>query len=213
MIPVATIFTVFEIMGTVAFAISGAMEAVRHKMDVFGVAMMGLVAAAGGGVIRDMIIGATPPAVFRHPEHAALAVCVALVVFVLLHCWHNKNDGGIHRFAHIYERVYFLSDTLGLGVFTMVGIEAAGEADGALLLFVGVVTGVGGGVLRDVLAGTVPRIFRKNVYALASAAGAVANILLAKILPAQLAMIIGFSVVVVIRLLANHFNWNLPRIE
>ena len=75
------------------------------------------------------------------------------------------------------------------------------------------VTGVGGGVLRDVLAGTVPRIFRKNVYALASAAGAVANILLAKILPAQLAMIIGFSVVVVIRLLANHFNWNLPRIE
>ena len=200
-------------MGTVAFAISGAMEAVRHKMDVFGVAMMGIVAAAGGGVIRDMIIGATPPAVFQNPEHAVLAVCVALAVFILLHYWHKKNKGGAHRFAHIYEKIYFISDTLGLGVFTMVGIEAAGEANGALLLFVGVVTGVGGGVLRDVLAGTVPRIFRKNVYALASAAGAVADILLAKFLPAQLAMIIGFCVIVVIRLLAAHFHWNLPRIE
>lgn len=213
MIPVATIFTVFEIMGTVAFAISGAMEAVRHEMDVFGVAMMGLVAATGGGVIRDMIIGSTPPAVFRNPDHAVLAVCVALVVFILLYYWNNKNKDRIHRFTHIYERIYSLSDTLGLAVFTMVGIEAAGEADGVLLLFVGVVTGVGGGVLRDVLAGTVPRIFRKNVYALASAAGAVAEILLAKVLPAQLAMIIGFSVVVVIRLLAAHFRWNLPKIE
>lgn len=200
-------------MGTVAFAISGAMEAVRHEMDVFGVAMMGLVAATGGGVIRDMIIGSTPPAVFRNPDHAVLAVCVALVVFILLYYWNNKNKDRIHRFTHIYERIYSLSDTLGLAVFTMVGIEAAGEADGVLLLFVGVVTGVGGGVLRDVLAGTVPRIFRKNVYALASAAGAVAEILLAKVLPAQLAMIIGFSVVVVIRLLAAHFRWNLPKIE
>ena len=187
-------------MGTVAFAISGAMEAVRHEMDVFGVAMMGLV-------------GSTPPAVFRNPDHAVLAVCVALVVFILLYYWNNKNKDRIHRFTHIYERIYSLSDTLGLAVFTMVGIEAAGEADGVLLLFVGVVTGVGGGVLRDVLAGTVPRIFRKNVYALASAAGAVAEILLAKVLPAQLAMIIGFSVVVVIRLLAAHFRWNLPKIE
>lgn len=200
-------------MGTVAFAISGAMEAVRHEMDVFGVAMMGLVAATGGGVIRDMIIGSTPPAVFRNPDHAVLAVCVALVVFILLYYWNNKNKDRVHRFTHIYERIYSLSDTLGLAVFTMVGIEAAGEADGVLLLFVGVVTGVGGGVLRDVLAGTVPRIFRKNVYALASAAGAVAEILLAKVLPAQLAMIIGFSVVVVIRLLAAHFRWNLPKIE
>ena len=199
-------------MGTIAFAISGAMEAVRHKMDVFGVAMMGVVAATGGGIIRDLIIGAVPPVVFRHPEHAVLALCVALAVFVLLHSWHKKS-GGIHHIAHIFERIYFLSDTLGLGVFTVVGIEAAGEAGGALLLFVGVVTGVGGGVLRDVLAGTVPRIFRKNVYALATMAGAAANILLAKFLPAQLAMLIGFSMIVVIRLLAAHFKWNLPRIE
>ena len=209
---VGTIFTVFEIMGTVAFAISGAMEAVRHKMDIFGVAMMGLVAATGGGLIRDVIIGAVPPALFSHPGHAVLAICVSLAVFILLYARHKKN-GGIHHIAHIYEQIYFLSDTLGLAVFTVVGIEAAGKADGALLLFVGVVTGVGGGVLRDVLAGTVPRIFRKNVYALASAAGAVADILLAKILSAQLAMLAGFGLIVLIRLLAAHFKWNLPRIE
>ncbi len=210
---VETIFTVFEVMGTVAFAISGTMEAVRHRMDLFGVSMMGIVAATGGGVIRDIIIGATPPAVFRNPGHAVLALCVSLLLFLLLRFWQNRSDGGIHRFAHIYERIYFLSDTLGLAVFTMVGIEAAGKANGALLLFVGVITGVGGGVLRDVLAGTVPSIFRKNIYALASAAGALANILLAKILSAQLAMMAGFGVIVVVRLLAEHYKWNLPRID
>ena len=210
---VQTIFTVFEVLGTIAFAISGTMEAVRHRMDLFGVTMMGIIAATGGGVIRDIVIGATPPAVFLHPGHAVLAVCVSLVVFFLLRFWHRKDDSAHKRLAHIYEWIYFLSDTLGLAVFTMVGIEAAGDANGALLLFVGVITGVGGGVLRDVLAGTVPRIFRKNIYALASAAGALADILLGKLLPDQLAMVIGFSVVVIIRLLANHYKWNLPRIE
>lgn len=208
-----SIFTVFEVLGTIAFAISGTMEAVRHRMDLFGVAMMGVVAATGGGVIRDIIIGATPPAVFRNPGHAVLALCVSLVGFLLLRGWHRRNEGGLHRFAHIYERVYFLSDTLGLAVFTMVGIEAAGRANGALLLFVGVITGVGGGVLRDVLAGTVPSIFRKNIYALASTAGALADILLMQVLPSQLAMLIGFSVIVVIRFLAAHFRWNLPKVE
>ena len=208
-----SIFTVFEVLGTIAFAISGTMEAVRHRMDLFGVAMMGIVAATGGGVIRDIIIGATPPAVFRNPGHAVLALCVSLVVFLLLRFWHRKTAGALHRFAHIYERIYLLSDTLGLAVFTMVGIEAAGRANGALLLFVGVITGVGGGVLRDVLAGTVPSIFRKNIYALASAAGALADILLMKLVPHQLAMMIGFIVIVVIRLLAAHFRWNLPKVE
>lgn len=211
--PVETIFEIFEILGTIAFAISGTMEAARHRMDLFGVAMMGLVAATGGGVIRDIMIGATPPAMFRSPEHAVLALLVSIAGFLLLRFWHRKDDGAAHRLAHIYERIYFLSDTLGLAVFTVVGIEAAGEANAALLLFVGVITGVGGGVLRDVLAGTVPSIFRKNIYALASAAGALADILLMKILPAQVAMLIGFGLIVVIRIMARHFDWNLPRIQ
>lgn len=204
------VFTVFEILGTIAFAISGAMEAVRHKMDLFGVAMLGLVAATGGGVIRDLVIGRTPPMLFRDPSCAIIAIAVAILLFMLLR-FLKKNP--TPRLAHFSERLYFLSDTVGLGVFTMLGIQSAGEAGDALLLFVGVITGVGGGVLRDVLAGTVPSIFRKQIYALASIAGALANIALARFLSAQAAMLAGFGVVVVIRCLAAHFHWDLPRIE
>lgn len=204
------IFAIFEILGTVAFAISGAMEGIRHKMDIFGVVVLGIVTATGGGVLRDVVIGQIPPKVFLNPKCAVIAAAVAVLVFLALRFYKKK---AAPRFAHASEKLYFLSDTLGLAVFTVLGIEGAGAANGALLLFVGVITGVGGGVLRDVLSGTVPSIFRKQIYALASAAGAVADILLMRVLPAQLAMLIGFGVVVVIRCLAAHFRWNLPRIE
>lgn len=204
------IFAIFEILGTVAFAISGAMEGIRHKMDIFGVVVLGIVTATGGGVLRDVVIGQIPPKVFLNPKCAVIAAAVAVLVFLALRFYKKK---AAPRFAYASEKLYFLSDTLGLAVFTVLGIEAAGAANGALLLFVGVITGVGGGVMRDVLSGTVPSIFRKQIYALASAAGAVADILLTRVLPAQLAMLVGFGVVVVIRCLAAHFRWNLPRIE
>ena len=95
----------------------------------------------------------------------------------------------------------------------MLGIESVGGENLALMLFVGIITGVGGGVLRDVLAGSVPSIFRKHIYALASAAGALADVLLMRILPAEAAMLAGFCVVVLIRILAAHFRWNLPHVE
>ena len=95
----------------------------------------------------------------------------------------------------------------------MLGIESAGNGSGTLLLFVGMITGVGGGVMRDVFSGSVPSIFRKHIYALASAAGAVADILLMRVIPAEAAMIAGFALVVIIRLLAVHYRWNLPKIE
>ncbi|MBQ8506132.1 MAG: TRIC cation channel family protein [Clostridia bacterium] len=208
--PVQPIFAIFEILGTVAFAISGAMEGIRHKMDIFGVCILGIVTATGGGILRDIVIGQIPPKVFLDPKCAVIAACVAILVFMVLRFYKKK---ALPRFAHVSELLYILSDTLGLGVFTVLGIQGAGEANGALLLFVGVITGVGGGVLRDVLSGTVPSIFRKHIYALASAAGAVAHILLMRVLPSQGAMLIGFGVVVVIRLLAAHYKWNLPRIE
>ena len=204
------IFAVFEILGTVAFAVSGALEAIRHKMDIFGVCVLGVITATGGGILRDIVIGQIPPKVFLNPNCAMIAALVAILVFLLIRIYKKKAGP---KFAHLSEALYLLSDTLGLGVFTVLGIEGAGQANGALLLFVGVITGVGGGVLRDVLSGTVPSIFRKHIYALASAAGALADILLMRIIPTQIAMIIGFVVVVVIRLLAVHYKWNLPRVE
>lgn len=204
-----TLFAIFELLGTVAFAISGAMEGIRHKMDLFGVAMLGLVTAIGGGVLRDVVIGDTPPRVFRNPTCAILALVVSLLVFIVLRCSRAKEM----RFARGRELLYNLSDTLGLGVFTVLGIETVGTGNAGLLIFVGMISGVGGGVLRDVLAGTVPSIFRKHIYALASAAGAVAAILLTRFASHEIAMVAGFGTVVLIRLLAMHYKWNLPHIE
>lgn len=209
--PVQPIFAVFEILGTIAFAISGAMEAARHKMDIFGVSVLGVVTATGGGILRDLVIGSTPPRVFRDPKCAVIAFAVSVLLFILLRFMKKTNSHA--RLRRCSEIIYLLSDTVGLGVFTVLGIESAGAGNGALLLFVGVITGVGGGVLRDVLSGIVPSIFRKQIYALASAAGAVAFILLMKVMPRQIAMVIGFGVVVVIRLLAVKFKWNLPTLR
>lgn len=204
-----TLFAIFEIVGTVSFAISGAMEAIRHGMDLFGVAMLGLITATGGGVLRDVVIGAIPPRVFRDPRCALLALLTALTVFVILKC----SRAAMLRFRQTRELLYFLADTAGLAAFTVLGIESAGGGNAALLLFVGIITGVGGGVMRDVLAGTVPSIFRKHIYAVASAAGAIANLLLMRVLPDEVAMLIGFGTVVLIRVLAACFHWNLPKVE
>lgn len=205
----AILFAIFEFVGTVSFAISGAMEAIRHKMDLFGVMMLGLITACGGGILRDIVIGATPPRVFQDPTWAILALCISLLVFVILRC----SRKAVMHFVRLREALYFLADTGGLAAFTVLGIESAGDGNMALLLFVGMITGVGGGVLRDVLAGTVPSIFRKHIYALASAAGAIVDILLMRILPHEIAMLAGFCTVVLIRVLAAYFNWNLPRID
>jgi len=203
------LFLIFEFVGTISFAISGAMEAIRHRMDLFGVAMLGVITATGGGILRDLVIGCTPPRVFRDPTWAIVAMAVALLVFVLV----KRLGSRTTRFARIQELLNLFADTAGLAAFTVLGIESAGEGNGALLLFVGMITGVGGGVMRDVLAGTVPSIFRKHIYALASAAGALTDILLMRVLPGEIAMTAGFAMTALVRLLAVHFRWNLPRIE
>lgn len=203
------LFAIFEIVGTVSFAISGAMEAIRHKMDLFGVAMLGLITAIGGGVLRDIVIGTIPPRMFRDPTCAIIALTVSLLVFIVLRCSrkHKPHSG------KALEILYVTADTLGLGVFTVLGIQSAGDGNMALLLFVGMITGVGGGVLRDVLAGSVPSIFRKHIYALASLAGALVDILLMRAFTTEIAMLAGFGTVVLIRMLAIKFRWNLPKID
>ena len=206
------LFHIIEIIGTITFAISGALEAIRHKMDLFGVAMLGIVTATGGGVLRDVIIGRIPPKVFINPRYAILAFSVAILTFIVMKIFHNKAaDTRVRKAA---DWMYFITDTAGLAAFTVAGIEAAGKGNAALLLFVGVISGVGGGVIRDVLAGTVPSIFRKHIYALASAAGAIVYIyLLRSPLPNTVSMTISFFLVVLIRVLAKHFKWNLPKID
>lgn len=199
-----------EILGTIAFSISGAMVAIRKRMDILGVIVLGVVTATGGGMIRDVLLGNTPPMVFRDSTYVAWATITAVVVFVLVdRQWHTKSPQWLDGFLNVV-------DAVGLGIFAVMGVRAAihsGYGDnGFLSIFVGVLTGVGGGLLRDMMAGEVPKIFRKRIYAVAALAGAMVYYHTAEVLiPETMAMMISSLLVVCIRLLAAHFQWNLPR--
>lgn len=203
-----------EILGTIAFSISGAIEAMKKKMDLLGVLVLGLVTAVGGGIVRDIIIGHLPPASFRDPANVLLALTTALIAFFVGMLLSNRKTS-LH--SALWNQVLLLSDAFGLGAFTVLGIQgvqAQTDYEGtAILLFVGVITGVGGGLLRDIFAGNVPYIFRKHVYATASIAGACAYLLLQKTGHQGFAAIASMLIVVILRLLAAHYQWNLPHVE
>lgn len=202
-----TFVFILEMIGTVAFAISGAMVALKKNMDIFGVAILGIVTAVGGGALRDIVLGITPPTMFEKPVYALVATLTSIVVFV------PAVRRVLTRNHRVYELTTRVMDALGLGIFTVMGIDRAhsvGDYNLFLLIFVGVITGVGGGLMRDIMAGNTPYIFVKHIYACASIAGALACALLWEPLGAMAAMFTGASLVVVIRLLAAHFKWSLP---
>ena len=203
----------FDLIGTIAFALSGSFVAVSKKMDIFGVNMLAVATACGGGLVRDLIIGNTPPVVFRDPFYAIIAIAVANTVFILI----KQQRHLPKKMAHLYDRTVFWFDTIGLAAFTvdglMVGVNAGYQETVFLIVFLGFTTGVGGGVLRDVFADQIPDIFRKHIYALASIAGGVVMAIILKLTDRQLpAMLLGFSLIILLRVLAEHFRWNLPRI-
>lgn len=199
---------VLEIVSIVAFAISGVLVAMKKKMDLFGTITLGVVTSVGGGVIRDIILGRIPPAMFIQPIYAIVAFITATVFAI----------PSVRRFLvknhTLYNKLLFLLDTLGLGIFTVVGINIAFSEfpDGStfLAVFVGVVSGVGGGVIRDLFAGNIPSIFVKHIYAVASIVGALVAVLLWGIVGKFYAMLIGLAVIIIIRILSAHYHWNIP---
>ena len=157
-----TITFILEMIGTIAFAASGALVGSEQKMDIFGVSVLGVITAVGGGMIRDVTLGITPPGVFQKPVYAAVAVLTSVLVFFLLYFKREMLKGNV-----AYDKVMLVMDSVGLGIFTVVGVNTGirqGFADNTfLLVFVGTITGVGGGLLRDMMA-EVPPYIRK--YAL-----------------------------------------------
>ena len=163
-----------EMAGTVAFAASGAMVGVERNMDIFGVSVLGVVTAVGGGMIRDIVLGIIPPNVFTNPVYALVATITSCVVFLVFY-WKRQLLEGHMRLT--YDRVMLVMDSIGLGIFTVVGVNTgirSGYMDNVfLLVFLGTITGVGGGLMRDMMAGVPPYIFVKHIYACASIVGAV----------------------------------------
>ncbi len=204
---------IMELLGTVAFAVSGTLVAAGCGLDLFGVLTVGTITAVGGGIIRDLIIGQIPPAIFSKPEILVLVLLTSLVVFIVAFI----NSKKIKDLRLKIERINIFFDALGLAAFSVTGVEvtcAAGYSDNAVLAVVlGVITGVGGGVLRDVLVNEKPYILVKHIYAVASLIGAVVYYLVGIYFGNELiGTIISVLLTITIRMLAAKFRWNLPKV-
>ena len=190
-----------DYLGTFAFAVSGALKGVRKGMDIFGVAVLATVTAIGGGTIRDTLLK-TDIFWLHDPVYVPLAVAAAIAVFVL-YGWVQRTN-----------RALLVFDAIGLGVFTAIGAVKAWDAGTGL---VGVVTmacltGVGGGVLRDVLAGDVPAVLREEVYASATLAGAFLFWVLMRADAGQsVAVWAAACLTLIVRLASIMLRWHLPR--
>ncbi len=206
---VNTLIFALELVGMPAFAISGAALGMRKGMDLFGVVVLGLITSVGGGVIRDLTLGVTPPRTFSNPIYAAIAIAVSLLTFLIGR--RHSPDLKRHR---VWASALLITDSVGLGAFTVAGMNMAielGHENAFLLVFVGVVTGVGGGVLRDVLAGERPYIFVKHVYATASLLGALVFLAVRAAAGFTWASLAGTAATVLLRSLSAHYRWNFPR--
>ena len=194
-------YFILEILGTIAFAISGAMVGIKAKMDILGVVVLGITTAIGGGIIRDILIGQTPPRAFQHPIYAIIATLVSFVVFI----------PSIRKRINVDTFILNLVDAIGLGVFSVVGVSYGLPYNSLILqIFLGVVTGVGGGVMRDLFAMEKPMIFVRHFYAVTSIIG----VIIARMIMEyniSMGMIVGVVVIVILRVLAAYKRWNLPK--
>lgn len=156
----ATVFFPIEIVGTIAFASSGAMVAVRKKLDLFGIIVLGVITAVGGGMIRDLLIGNIPPNMFRDPVYVLTAFLTVLIMFLLFRFRPFLLES---RYMDNYEKIMNILDAVGLGAFTVIGVDTGVNAGYSeyhfLIIFLGVITGIGG-ILRDIMAGETPFVLK-----------------------------------------------------
>lgn len=202
------ILTILEYIGIAAFAFSGAMVAIRRQLDIFGIVVLGVVTAVGGGALRDVLLGITPPVMFQNGIYVLIAVIASLAVCGLMCLAKGQLN-------HRIEAAVNLFDAIGLGVFVVIGVDAALPTDNWFLaITVGMLTGIGGGILRDIMAGQIPVVLRKHIYALAALAGSTIYYLATILdLPISLRVLFGSGITILLRMLATYFRWSLPSIR
>ncbi|UKJ08636.1 trimeric intracellular cation channel family protein [Solitalea lacus] len=198
-----SILTVFDILGTIAFAISGALAAMNKRLDIFGVLILAFVTAVGGGTLRDVLIGYTPVAWMRN--YTTITVILGSYLVVLFAKPYLKH----------LKKPLFYFDSFGLGAFTITGI-AQGMAFGlhpGLCVALGTMTGAFGGVIRDILINEIPHVFRKEIYATACIIGGVVFFLLLSLnVERHYAEVAAAVAVVVVRIVAIRYHLYLPKI-
>ncbi|MCE7008833.1 trimeric intracellular cation channel family protein [Kibdelosporangium philippinense] len=195
------LLVVLDLVGIAVFAISGALAGVRARLDTFGVAVIGVTTALGGGIIRDVLLGVHPPATLRDWRYLLVPIVTSLVVF-----WLHP------QFAKL-RRGVLLADAVGLGLFTVSGTATALAHDvpSYTACLIGMTAGIGGGALRDVLLREIPMVLRKEIYALAALAGGVVVVVGEwSRFPAGPTAVVGAALIVTIRLIALWRRWNAP---
>jgi uncharacterized membrane protein YeiH len=192
---------IIDILGTFSFAAAGAFAAMEKKLDPFGVLIISFVTAIGGGTIRDVLIGNFPVSWLSNST-SIWVILAAAIVTMFFGSYLKKLD-----------RMLFLFDALGLGLFTMIGIQKgiSYHLSPGICIALGTITGCFGGVLRDVLLNNVPLIFHKEIYALASIMGGTLFFLMPAAVDVSVAYILSILVVFITRVLAVQFNWSLPK--
>ena len=203
---------VLELIGAAAFAVSGAMVSIEKKADIFGVLFLAVTTALGGGVIRDVLIGRIPPVMFVSYWYLLISVVAALAVFIDAYLRSEKYKLHLDKL----DSVNNVFDAIGLAVFTVSGMNAAMPVSDnvILVLFVGMCTGVGGGMLRDVMTNTMPKVLRKRVYAVASLIGGGLYYVMHVLDINQLLSVgCGMLVIFALRLFATIYKWNLPSVK
>ena len=192
---------VLDLIGTAAFAASGALAGVRRQMDMLGVMVLGIVTAIGGGTLRDILLGDTPPFCLKDETYLYISIAVALLTFFA------------HHVLDRYSNPLLFFDAIGLGTFVVIGTGKALDFHTGFIgaVTMGVMTATAGGVVRDVLSNQVPLILQKEIYASACIAGGVLFYILDRMGWSRPAvMLIAAAVVVGLRLLAIRHNWALP---
>lgn len=194
------IFDIFSIIGTIAFAMSGAFVAMEEKYDILGVVVLGLVTAFGGGIIRNVLIGVPVTTLWAQGDLILLAVLSVLIAFILPMPWIRH-----------WKRTEVLFDAIGLSAFAIQGALYATEMKHPLsaVLVAAVLTGIGGGIIRDLLAGRKPLVLREEIYAVwAMMAGLAVGF---GWFQSTFELIFLFVLVVFFRMLSVHYKWKLPR--
>lgn len=234
------LLNVFEAIGTIAFALSGALVGMEKKLDVFGVMFLGVVTAVGGGILRDLTIGNFPPNAFKNPMFCTVSMIIAVSVFFIYPKFIKKtekeNIGEENIFINAYneriknnnsnknikksftvKKIFVISDAIGLAVFTALGANAAVIHFGFyaniqfIVVCMGLFTAIGGGIIRDMIVQNTPMVFKKDIYAVASILGGIVFYYSNEILPNVVALYLCFVTTFVLRIFSLKYKINLPK--
>jgi len=195
---------VLDLIGTFVFALSGAVVGVKRRLDIFGVLVLSFAAATAGGITRDLLIGFVPPAAIRDWRYMAASVLGGLLIFI----WfpRSQRSSRVRNFVLIF-------DAAGLGLFAVTGTQKAlgYGLNPVMAALLGMLTGIGGGMLRDVLVAEIPNVLRSDLYAVAALAGAVVVVVGHQFgISPTLAAVLGAGICFCLRLFAIRRGWQLP---